>query len=82
VAQIKAVIAKLPTYGIGAFTAFSSARAGRGLKAANHKRVDRLMKVRGLLLDRHTNVIGAGVPMASRSAATMLREWWVAFALD
>src|SRR5262249_59755651 len=55
-----------------------------GLKPPNHKRVYRVMKVHGLLLDRHVggdggamtaallwmNVIGVGAPMALRSAAT------------
>ena len=54
-----------------------------GLKPPNHKRVYRVMKVHGLLLDRHVggderrhdgriwmNVIGVGAPTALRSAAT------------
>jgi putative transposase len=89
VAQIKTVIAKLPTYGCRRVHAILKRQAlAVGLKPPTHKRVYRVMKVHGLLLDRHaggaerrhvaasrsTNVIGAGVPMASRSAATMARE--------
>jgi hypothetical protein len=58
-----------------------------GLQPDNHKRVYRVMKVYRLLLDCHVAVssggmtaalrsmsaIGAGIPMASRSAATMAR---------
>ena len=54
VAQIKAVIAELPTYGYRRVHATLKRRAlAAGLKPANHKRVYRVMKVHGLLLDRH-----------------------------
>ena len=54
VAQIKAVIAELPTYGYRRVHAILKRRAlAAGLKPANHKRVYRVMKVHGLLLDRH-----------------------------
>jgi putative transposase len=51
VAQIKAAIAELPTYGYPARSCHPQAPgAGRGLKAPNHKRVYWVMKVHGLLL--------------------------------
>jgi HTH-like domain len=54
VAQIKAVIAELPTYGYRRVHAILKRQAlAAGLKPANHKRVYWVMKVRGLLLDRH-----------------------------
>ncbi len=54
VAQIKAVIAELPTYGYRRVHAILRRQAlAAGLKSANHKRVYRVMKVHGLLLDRH-----------------------------
>ena len=54
VAEIKAVIAELPTYGYRRVHAILKRRAlATGLKPPNHKRVYRVMKVHGLLLDRH-----------------------------
>ena len=54
VAQIEAVIAELPTYGYRRVHAILKRQAlAAGLKPANHKRVYRVMKVHGLLLDRH-----------------------------
>ena len=85
VSKIKAVIAKLATYGYPRVHAVLKRQAlAAGLKPPNHKRVYRVMKVRGLLLDRHVggrsgamtaallwmNVIGVGAPTALRSAAT------------
>ena len=53
VAEIKAVIAKLPTYGYRRVHAILKRQAlAAGLKPPNHKRVYRVMKVHGLLLDR------------------------------
>jgi putative transposase len=53
VAQIKAVIAELPTYGYRRVHAILKRRAlAAGLKPANHKRVYRVMKDQGLLLNR------------------------------
>ena len=89
VAQIKAAIAELPTYGYRRVHAILKRQTlAAGLKPPNHKRVYRVMKVHSLLLDRYAggverrhdgriavdNAIGAGAPMASRSAATMARE--------
>jgi putative transposase len=82
VAQIKAAIAELPTYGYRRVHAILKHQTlAAGLKPPNHKRVYRVMKVHSLLLDRYAggverrmNAIGAGAPMASRSAATMARE--------
>jgi putative transposase len=88
VAQIKAVIGELPTYGYRRVHAILKRQAlAAGLKPPNHKRIYRAMKVHGLLLDRHAggierrhdgriasmSAIGVGAPMASRSAATMAR---------
>ena len=84
VAEIKAVIAELPTYGYRRVHAILKRQAlAAGLKPPNHKRVYRVMKVHGLLLDRHAGAsIGdmtdaasmrataADAPMALRSAAT------------
>ena len=54
VAQIKAVIAELPTYGYRRVHAILKRKAlGAGIKPPNHKRLYRVMKARGLLLDRH-----------------------------
>ena len=54
VAEIKAVIAELPTYGYRRVHAILKRQAlAAGLKPPNHKRVYRVMKVHGLLLDRH-----------------------------
>ena len=53
-AQIKAVIAELPTYGYRRVHAILKRQAlAAGLKPANHKRIYRVMKVHSLLLDRH-----------------------------
>ena len=88
VAQIKAVIGELPTYGYRRVHAILKRQAlAAGLKPANHKRIYRVMKAHGLLLDRHAggverrhdgriavdDAIGAGAPMTSRSAATTAR---------
>jgi len=85
VSKIKAVIAELATYGYRRVHAVLKRQAlAAGLKPPNHKRVYRVMKVHGLLLDRHVgghgaamtaalrwmNVIGVGAPMALTSAAT------------
>jgi putative transposase len=54
VAEIKAVIAELPTYGYRRVHAILKRQAlAAGLKPPSHKRVYRVMKVHGLLLDRH-----------------------------
>jgi putative transposase len=54
VAEIKAVIAELPTYGYRRVRAILKRQAlAAGLNPPNHKRVYRVMKVHGLLLDRH-----------------------------
>ena len=54
VAEIKAVIAELPTYGYRRVHAILKRQAlAADLKPPNHKRVYRVMKVHGLLLDRH-----------------------------
>ncbi len=53
-AQAKAVIAELPTYGYRRVHAILKRQAlAAGLKPANHKRIYRVMKIHGLLLDRH-----------------------------
>jgi putative transposase len=54
VAQIKAVIGELPTYGYRRVHAVLKRQVrAASLKPPNHKRVYRVMKVHGLLLDRH-----------------------------
>jgi transposase InsO family protein len=54
VSEIKAVIAELPTYGYRRVHAILKRQAlAAGLTPPNHKRVYRVMKVHGLLLDRH-----------------------------
>jgi putative transposase len=54
VAEIMAVIAELPTYGYRRVHAILKRRTlAAGRKPPNHKRIYRVMKVRGLLLDRH-----------------------------
>ena len=54
VAQIKTAIAELPTYGYRRVHAILRRQAvAAGLKPPNHKRVYRVMKAHGLLLDRH-----------------------------
>jgi putative transposase len=54
VAEIKAVIAELPTYGYRRVHAILRRRArAEGRPAPNHKRVFRVMKVHDLLLERH-----------------------------
>jgi putative transposase len=54
VAEIKAVIAELPTYGYRRVHAILKRQAlAAGLKPPNHKRVYRVMKAHDLLLDRH-----------------------------
>ena len=54
VAEIKAVIADLPTYGYRRVHAILKRQAlGAGLKPPNHTRVYRVKKAHNLLLDRH-----------------------------
>jgi putative transposase len=54
VAQIKAAIAELPTYGYRRVHAILKRQAvAIGLTPPNHKRVYRVMKIHDLLLDRH-----------------------------
>jgi putative transposase len=54
VAEINAIIAELPTYGYRRVHAILKRQAlAFGRKVPNHKRVYRVMKVHGLLLDRH-----------------------------
>ena len=54
VSKIKAVIAELATYGYRRVHAILKRQAlAAGLKPPNHKRVYRVMKVHGLLLDRY-----------------------------
>jgi hypothetical protein len=88
VAQIKVLIGELPTCGYRRVHAILKRQAlAAGLKPANHKRIYQVMKAHGLLLDamlavssggmtaasQSMSAIGAGAPMASRSAATMAR---------
>ena len=58
VAQIKAVIGELPTYGYRRVHAILKRQAlAAGLKPPNHKRIYRAVKVHRLLLDRHAGGI-------------------------
>ena len=70
VAQIKAVIAELPTYGYRRVHAILKRQAlAAGLKPPNHKGVYRVMKVHGLLLNRHAR-LSAIVHLVSSSQLT------------
>src|SRR5262249_51720506 len=84
-AEIRAVIAELPTYGYRRVHAILKRQAlADGLKPSNHKRVYRVMKVHGLLLDAmpaapsgamtdaspSMSATAAGAPTALRLAAT------------
>ena len=88
-AEIEAIIAELPTYGYRRVHAIIKRRAlATGRKPPNHKRVYRVMKAHGLLLDRHAvvpsggttvaspwmNPIDVGAPTASRLAVTTVRR--------
>ena len=65
VAEIKAAIAELPTYGYRRVHAILKRQAlAAGLKPPNHKRVYRVMKVHGLLLDRHAGGVERAVTVA------------------
>jgi len=86
VKTIKAIVAELPTYGYRRVWAILRRMAERdGCQAPNHKRVYRIMRVHGLLLQKH---VGGSerrhdgriaveqsnlrwCPMASRSAVRM-----------
>ena len=89
VAEIKEIIAELPTYGYRRVHAILKRQAlALGRKVPNHKRVYRVMKVHGLLLiampvvssggtivgSQWINAIGVGAPTALRSAARMERR--------
>ena len=53
--QVRRLVDERPTYGYRRITALlNRALAARGDPPANHKRVYRLMKVHGLLLEKHT----------------------------
>ena len=55
VAEIKAVIGELPTYGYRrVWAVLRRVAEAQGLQPANHKRIYRVMKAHGLLLRRHT----------------------------
>ncbi len=59
--QIKAVIAERPTYGYRRVHAILKRQAlAQGLKPPNHQRVYRVVRVHGLLLDRHAGGIERG----------------------
>ena len=88
VAQIKALIGELPTYGYRRVHAILKRQAlAAGLKPANHKRIYRVMKPMACCsiamlavssggmtaVSQSMSAIGAGAPTASRSAATMAR---------
>ncbi len=90
VEEIKAVIASMPTYGYRRVQAVLARRAHeQGRAPPNHKRVYRVMKAHGLLLQRHAggaetrrhdgriasrNPICAGARMGSSSVVTMARR--------
>ena len=70
VAEIKEIIAELPTYGYRRVHAILKRQAlALGCKVPNHKRVYRVMKVHGLLLDRH-----AGGPVQPRRARSFQKN--------
>ena len=73
VSKIKAVIAELATYGYRRVHAVLKRQAlAAGLKPPNHKRVYRVMKVHGLLLDRHAG--GVERRPCPRQSATRCRN--------
>src|SRR5262245_25745679 len=75
VAEIKAVIAELPTYGYRRVHAILKRQAlAAGLKPPNHKRVYRVMKVHDLLLDRHAG--GGERPHDGRIAVDERNRRW------
>ena len=88
-ADIKAVIADMPSYGYGRVWAVLRRQAiAEGRQPVNRKRVYRVMRVHGLLLRQHAgshaamtarllshNRTCAGVRTASRSPATMPRKF-------
>lgn len=54
VAEIKAVIAAMPTYGYRrVWAVLRRAAEAQGFQPTNHKRIYRVMKIHGLLLQRH-----------------------------
>ena len=66
VAEIKAVIGEMPTYGYRrVWAVLRRAALAQGLQPPNHKRVYRVMKAHGLLLQRHA---GGAERAASRWA--------------
>ena len=82
-------VAELPTYGYRRVHAILKRRTlAAGRKPPNHKRIYRVMKAHGLLLDRHAGgaerrhdgriamdeAIGVGAPTASRLAVTTVRR--------
>jgi transposase InsO family protein len=74
VAQIKAVIGELPTYGYRRVHAILKRQAlAAGLKPPNHKRIYRAMKVHGLLLDRHAATLLA-IRAASLATSVLNQE--------
>ena len=59
VIEIKAVIGEMPTYGYRrVWAVLRRAALAQGLQPPNHKRVYRVMKAHGLLLQRHAGGIG------------------------
>lgn len=74
-AAIKAVIADMPTYGYRRVHAILKRQAvAKGSKPPNHKRVYRVMKLHGLLLDRHAG--GAGRRHDGRIAVDEPNRRW------
>jgi putative transposase len=75
VAEIKTVIAELPNYGYGRVHAILKRQAlAAGLKPRNHKRVYRVMKVHGLLLDRLP--VGSSGDITDASPSTSATARW------
>jgi putative transposase len=74
-AEIKAAIADMPSYGYARVWATLRRQArAEGRVPANRKRIYRVMKVHGLLLQRHSGASRAGV-MTARSPSTTNVRW-------
>ena len=64
--EIKAVIGEMPTYGYRrVWAVLRRAAKTQGLQPPNHKRVYRVMKAHGLLLQRHAGGAGSGGTMGA-----------------
>lgn len=85
VAEIEEVIGTLPTYGYRRVHAVLRRKArASGTPAPNHKRVYRVMKLHGLLLDRHAggheqrpHEVRVGSTTRQNLQTMAIRELWI-----